>query len=130
MFEKFWNADFVAKVFGVTFLAAGIIGFAPNPIAGATGFFEANAAHNLVHIVTGVAFLIGANLGSALLTIRAVAVAYVAVTIAGFLTPGHLLLGFIHINEADKWLHAALAAAIIAAGCYAPAVRRLSHAHV
>jgi hypothetical protein len=118
MFDKFWNANFAAKVFGATFIAAGAIGFAPNPIAGATGFFEANAAHNLVHIVTGAAFFLGAYYGAALLTIRAVAVAYVIVTVAGFLTSGHLLLGFIHINEADKWLHAGLAAAIAAAGVY------------
>ena len=116
MFNKYWNADFVAKLFGVTFVAIGIVSFLPNPISSETGLFETNAAHNAVHLVTGLAFLAGAFAGKPLLTIRVVEALYVVVAIAGFLTSGSMLLGFVHINQADRWLHAALAAAFVALG--------------
>jgi len=32
MIERHWNADLLAKIFGVVFLAVGLLGFAPNPI--------------------------------------------------------------------------------------------------
>ncbi len=126
MFDKYWNADFVAKLFGVTFVAIGLVSFLPNPIASETGLFETNAAHNLVHIVTGLAFLAGAYAGRALLTIRLVSALYVVVTIAGFLTSGSMLLGFIHINDADRWLHAGLAAAFVATGVLLSETKRMA----
>jgi hypothetical protein len=48
--------------------------------------------------------------------IRAGGLAYLGVAILGFLTPGDTLLGFIHINQADRWLHLGLAIMILAVG--------------
>ena len=58
----------------------------------------------------GLAFLAGDFAGKPLLTIRVVAGLYVVVALAGFLTSGSMLRGFVHINVADRWLHAVLAA--------------------
>ena len=106
----------IAVLFGVTVILAGLLGFVPNPIVAPDGLFAVNTMHNLVHILTGVAFLVGARLGYARNTILGIGVAYVAVTVLGFLTTGDMLLGIIHINAADRWLHAVLAVAILAAG--------------
>ena len=110
------SAKFLTTLFGATFIFAGLIGFVPNPLVAPDGIFAINAAHNIVHILTGVAFLIGSALGFARMTLLGIGVAYVVVTIVGFLTTGDYLLGFIHINLADRWLHAGLALAILVAG--------------
>jgi hypothetical protein len=112
-------AKFLTTLFGVTFILAGLLGFVPNPIVAPDGVFAVNAMHNLVHILTGAAFLAGGYLGYARQTIVGIGVAYVAVTILGFVTTGNMLLGLVHINAADRWLHAALAATILAAGTVA-----------
>lgn len=110
------NSSFVARVFGATFILSGLLGFVPNPIVSPHGIFAVNTVHNLIHVATGVAFLVGAQLGHARQTILTIGVAYVVVTLIGFLTKGDMMLGFIHINVADRWLHAGLAVAILAAG--------------
>jgi hypothetical protein len=106
----------VARVFGATFVLAGLFGFVPNSVVSPDGLFAVNAMHNLVHILTGVAFLAGAQIGYARKTTIGIGVYYVAVTLIGFLTRGDMLLGLIHINDADRWLHAGLAVAILSAG--------------
>ena len=107
----------ISLAFGLTFIAAGFLGFIPNPIVSPNGLFEVNLMHNLVHVSTGAVFIIGALLSekAARVTLRSVGIAYVGVTILGFMIKGHLLLGLVHINEADKWLHAGLAIVILAA---------------
>ncbi|MEE4378126.1 MAG: DUF4383 domain-containing protein [Candidatus Competibacteraceae bacterium] len=108
----------ISLVFGITFLAVGILGFVPNPLVSPDGVFAVNTMHNLVHILTAGVFIAGGWVSErgARLTLQSVGIAYVVVTILGFLTQGHLLLGLVHINEADKWLHAGLAVVIVAAG--------------
>jgi len=106
----------IAYLFGVTFIFAGLLGFVPNPLVAPDGIFAVNTMHNLVHVLTGAAFLAGGYFGQARNTVIGIGVAYVAVTVIGFLTTGNMLLGLVHINVADRWLHAALAVAILAAG--------------
>ena len=104
----------VSYTFGAAFLAAGILGFVPNPIVSRDGIFVADTMHNLLHIVVGIAFLSGAALGVSLRTLQLLGAVGIALAIAGFITRGNTLLGFIEINEADRWLHAGLAALIVA----------------
>lgn len=108
--------------FGTAFLFAGLLGFVPNPLLAPGGVFAVNGMHNLVHLLTGAAFLAGGLFvpGKEQLTLRAVSVAYAAVAILGFLTSGDWLLGVVRINEADRWLHAGLALAIVAAALATP----------
>ena len=107
----------ICAAFGFIFVLVGVIGFIPNPLVSSEGIFETNAMHNLVHLLTGSAFLFGGLVlkGKADLTLKTIAIAYFGVAILGFFTSGNLLLGMVHINEADRWLHFGLALAILAA---------------
>ena len=112
------NARIVSLLFGVIFVAVGILGFTPNGLVAYDGIFAVNAVHNLVHILTGIVFLVAVikYQGYEGRVLKIVGAAYVAVTIIGFLTSGNMMLGIIHINEADRWLHLGLAVAILGAG--------------
>ena len=54
--------------------------------------------------------------GKEALVVTSIGVAYLAVAGLGFVTSGNMLLGMIHINEADRWLHLGLAFAILLPG--------------
>ena len=123
------NAKNAAIAFAVAFIGVGVLGFVPNPLVSPDGIFAVNAVHNLVHIITGAAFLIGAVwFGAPRWTLLAIGVGYVAVSALGFLTTGDTLLGLIHINEADRWLHLGLAAVILGAGLAVPEEHSVSTA--
>ena len=108
------KSKFFALAFGGAFLGAGLLGFVPNPIVSHDGLFAVNTVHNFVHLITAAGFFLGAlALNRPRLTLQSIGLLYVGVSILGFLTPGETLLGIIHINDADKWLHVGLAAAIL-----------------
>ncbi len=111
------NSKNLTIIFGSAFILIGLLGFTPNPLVSANGLFEVNAMHNLVHLLTGVAFLFGGVVlhGKEDITLKAVTAAYFGVAILGFLTSGNTLLGLVHINEADRWLHLGLAIAMLTA---------------
>lgn len=107
----------ITIAFGSVFVLVGVLGFIPNPLVSSEGFFEVNAMHNLVHLLTGTAFLFGGLLikGKEDLTLKTVTIAYFGVALLGFLTSGNTLLGLVHINEADRWLHLGLAMSMLGA---------------
>ncbi len=111
------NTRTVSWLFGVIFIAVGIIGFTPNGLVSYDGLFAVNAVHNLVHLFTGIGILVAIikYQGCEGRILKIVGAAYVVVTIVGFLTSGNTLLGIIHINEADRWLHLGLAIVILGA---------------
>ena len=113
-----FNAKLIALIFGVTFIVIGLMGFVSNPIASEVGIFQTNWAHNLVHLVTGAIFLLGVVKfpGREKRFVLYSGYFYGLVAVLGFVWPGDMLLGFIHINEPDRWLHLALALVIVAAG--------------
>lgn len=119
------RTDFTAKtaalVLGLVFLAVGILGFIPNPLVSPTGIFAVNTAHNLFHLVSGVAILAGAysNVGAAL-TLKVFGAIYAIIAALGLATSGNMLLGVILMNHADHWLHVTLAIVILAAGFLLP----------
>lgn len=109
-----------AIVLGVVFVLVGVLGFIPNPLVGETGLFATNAAHNLVHLLSGVVLLVGAfGMAKAKLALQVVGVVYGLVAILGLFS-GDMLLGIIHMNTADRWLHVLLAVVLIAAGWKLP----------
>lgn len=125
------NTRTLSIIFGVVFILVGILGFVPNPLVSPHGVFAVNVAHNLVHFLTGGAFLVGGLVFAAKsdLWVKGIGVVYLLVAIVGFLPfvyggeNGMMLLGLIHINEADKWLHLGLAVVILAAAFLVPPAR-------
>jgi uncharacterized protein DUF4383 len=114
-----------ALIIGIIFIVVGLLGFVPNPLVSPTGLFAVNTAHNLIHLLTGVVIIAGAySAFGARNTLLIFGAVYAVVAIAGFIpalmTGGNMLLGFVHVNDADKWLHVLLAIVILAAGYYLP----------
>lgn len=105
----------ICIAFGSGFVLVGFLGFIPNPIVSAEGLFETNVMHNLVHVLTGSAFLFGglAMEGREGFALNVITAAYFGVALLGFMTNGNMLLGLVHINEADRWLHLGLAIAML-----------------
>jgi hypothetical protein len=112
------SARNMTTIFAVAFIGSGLIGFVPNPLVAPDGIFAVNVWHNLVHVVTGCFFGFGALSGeiASVRVIRTVALFYIMVTVLGFMSTGDMLLGFIHVNQADRWLHLSLAVVITFAG--------------
>ena len=112
----------ISLAFGLSFVAAGLVGFIPNPVLSPNGVFEVNVMHNLLHVSVGAVFIIGALLSekAARRTLQSLSVVGVALAILGFVAKSDLLLGLVHVNEADKWLHAGLAIVIVAAAFGTP----------
>ncbi|MBM3550842.1 MAG: DUF4383 domain-containing protein [Alphaproteobacteria bacterium] len=131
MIETRWNADFIATILGVVFVAVGLLGFIPNPLVSDVGYFQVNAAHNFVHLITGALLLLSPYVGLPVLAIRALAIVYSAVAVMGFIAPDVASLdGAIAMNHADHWLHAVLAVVLLAIGFTKPMERSVTTAHM
>ena len=115
------TAKNAATLFGIVFLIVGALGYVPNPIVGPTGIFATNSLHNIIHLVSGLALIIGAytSIGSSLM-LKIVGVVYSLVAVCGFFMVMDGMMMGITINDADKWLHVALAVVILAAGFMLP----------
>ena len=103
----------VAAAFGIAFLAVGALGFVLNPTEGELlGIFAVNVTHNLVHAAFGILGIIAAYMGRSRLYLQGVGVIYLLLCVLGFI-PGlylsdEMLLGLVHINLADNFLHLVL----------------------
>lgn len=116
-------------LFGIVFLAVGILGFVPGvTTTGADGMpmllgiFMVNTAHSFVHIASGAVFLLASMSGggAARLWFQIFGLVYAVVAVLGFMTPNGMLLGLISNNPADTWLHVVLAVAMLAIGFGTP----------
>ena len=98
-----------AMIFGWILLVLGLLGFFSNPIiGGAVGaWFAADAAHNIVHLLTGIIFLWVAYgaMDKAGTTLKVFGVIYLLLAIVGFFSGAGKALGLIMVNGADNWLH-------------------------
>jgi len=110
----------LAIVFGIVFVVVGLLGFVPAaaPNGHLLGLFHVNAAHNVVHLLTGVAALICGMASSyaALMFFRIFGVIYGLVALLGFVGGDRPVLGFISNNMADSWLHVVIAVASLLIG--------------
>jgi hypothetical protein len=125
------TAKTAALLIGFVFIAVGALGFIDNPIIGESpdAIFHADNFHNYVHIGSGVLFVLiaiaatGAAKGFMILF----GLVYLALGIIGFLSFGKegmgKVLGILHVNAADNYLHMALGIVILLAGI---ATRRTS----
>jgi hypothetical protein len=118
------TAKSAAILFGVVFIAVGLLGFIDNPIIGtsANAIFHADTVHNAVHIGSGVLFILFAlaSPGAASGFMILFGIVYLAIGILGMVSIGGegmtKLLGVLHVNGADNYLHIALGAVILIAG--------------
>ena len=123
-------------LFGVVFIAVGLLGFISNPVIGEsdTAIFHADTTHNAVHIISGVLFLlIGfAAPGFAATFLKIFGIVYFFLGVLGLMNIGSdgmaNLLGFLHVNGADNYLHIGLGILIFLAGLL-PGVRRVTVDH-
>ncbi len=108
--------------FAAAFAGAFLMGVVPNPLVGRDAIFVTNMAHNLVHLLTAVGFVLVALKGNRASTLFMLGfgVVYLLVGVYGFFAlggapEGHLL-GVVHINFLDNFLHLGLGASIAAGG--------------
>lgn len=105
----------LTMVLGVVLTLVGIAGFFLAP-EGMLLWFEVDTIHNVVHILSGVvALAVAGNPAYARLYLIVFGVVYGAVTLLGF-TMGGDILGLFHANDADNYLHAAIAIICLAVG--------------
>lgn len=116
---------------GISFIAAGIIGFVPNPLVGPGSIFMTNTAHNMVHVITAAAFFffLTRSERAQINFMKVFGITYLLVGVLGFITlgsaPEGMLLGFIHINTMDNFLHIGLGAGILGSGVFLSSRRKV-----
>ena len=118
------KAKTAALTIGVIFIAVGLLGFVDNPIIGDSdnAIFHADTLHNWVHIGSGILFVLVALAmpASASAVLVLFGIVYAILGVIGFFSIGSegfgKVLGFLHINGADNYLHIALGLVIFLAG--------------
>jgi hypothetical protein len=103
----------IAVIFGVVFVAVGVLGWVPavNPGGKLLGLFDVNAAHNVVHLATGIiAIIVGMSSDKASkMFFQVFGVIYALVAVLGFYSGDQPLLGIVSNNGADSVLHVVIA---------------------
>ena len=117
-----------ALLFGIVFLLIGILGFVPavTPDNGMLlGVFHVNTAHNIIHLASGVVFLLCgmAGAGPSRTFFQIFGIIYAVVAVLGFYYGDNALLGLISNNTADTWLHVVLAVVMLFLG-FGPSGRK------
>lgn len=128
------KAKTAAILFGIVFIAVGLLGYVSNPVIGesADAIFHADSTHNIVHIASGLLFLLTAFAmplqAKGFLVIFGIV--YSAIGVIGLVNIGSAgmvtLFGFLHVNEADNYLHIGLGLVILLAGIFSPKYNTVS----
>ncbi len=109
-----------ALLIGVVFIAVGLLGFIDNPIIGTSegAIFHADTTHNYVHIISGVLFVLVALMAprSAAGFMILFGIIYLAIGVLGMMSDSGQVLGFLHVNAADNYLHIGLGVVILLVG--------------
>ena len=117
-------AKTLGMLFGIVFLAIGILGFVPGITKDEMllGIFHVNAVHSVVHIVSGAIFLFAsmAGAGAARLWFQLFGIIYALVAVLGFMNGDKPILGLISSSTNNTWLHVVLAGAMLLIGFAAP----------
>lgn len=107
-------------IMGALFLIGGILAFVPGVTKNGMyfGVFMVNTAHNLMHIASGVIFLIASTFGArpARLWFQIFGVFYVLLAVIGLLVGDGLIFGYIMNSPFDSWGHAGLALIMLLIG--------------
>ena len=118
-----------ARVLGLAFLAAGILGFVPGVTAGSDtlqaagreseamllGLFQVSVLHNLVHLAFGVVGLVMARTSRSARTYLLLGGAvYLGLWVQGLVIDSSSEVNLLSLNGADDWLHLVLGAGMVA----------------
>jgi Domain of unknown function (DUF4383) len=110
----------LAVVFGVVFLLIGVLGFVPTlaPDGMLLQIFHVNAAHNVVHLLSGAAALWAGmtSVDASRAYFKIFGIVYALVALMGFFVGNGMVLGLITNNVADTWLHVAIAVVALILG--------------
>lgn len=110
----------IITILGVVFVAIGILGFIPGltPDDQLLGIFAINPIHNIIHLASGIAALaaVSSSPQATRLYAQVFGVVYALVTVLGFISGEGDLLGLVSINQADNFLHLAIAALVLYIG--------------
>jgi hypothetical protein len=123
----------LALIFGALFVLVGLLGFVSNPLVGPDGYFMTNGPHNLTHLLIGAILLFAGTQTerAAWISLMTFGAVYLLLAVMGYTAigaEGHTnLLGIVHINGNDNWLHAVLGVVLIVSAIGARGTR---HAHV
>ena len=108
-----------SMVFAVVFLLVGVLGFVPGVTTEGgllLGIFKVSPLHNAIHLVSGLAALIGAASDAyAKVYFQVFGVVYALVAVVGFVQ-GDTLLGLVPVNMADNLLHTVIALVALGLG--------------
>lgn len=118
------TARTAALLIGVIFIAVGILGFVDNPVVGDSEnvIFHADSTHNMVHLISGALFVLIALAAPALAGTFMVifGLVYLGIGILGMINMGNesmgTVMGFLHVNGNDNYLHIGLGLVILIAG--------------
>jgi hypothetical protein len=106
--------------FGLAFVLGGVLGFVPGVVNDGMyfGIFMVNPMHNILHIASGVLFLLAsiAGAGLARLWFRIFGTVYAVIAAAGFVVGDGMIFGLISNNLYDAWGHAGLALTMLLIG--------------
>lgn len=122
------SARVISIILGLILIAVGVLGFVPGQkiVAAEDAIFRVDLLHNVVHLASGLLLVILPSIMGGKQSLLLVGVVYAAVAVLGFLHPtdSFLINGQIAMNEADRFLHVALAAVLLLAGLVFPNYNR------
>lgn len=111
---------FIAILFGIAFIFAGVAGFMPafTNNGALFGIFEVDTMNNLAYIISGViAIMAATTYKSTRLYFIIFGVIYTLAAILGFVRGGDLFI--MHANMADNFLHLSIGVVALFLGYYA-----------
>jgi hypothetical protein len=122
-------AQTFALLFGIAFLAAGVLGFIPGitthlgdiSFAGDSptellGLFQVSVLHNIVHLLFGIAGIaLARTTESAKSYLLVSGVLYVVLFLYGLVVGSNTDANFVPVNNADDWLHLILGVGLLGA---------------
>lgn len=124
-----------STIYGAIFILVGIMGFLDTGLVGENGFFLTNAAHDWTHVLLGVILLWAGqqNERAGYGSLMGIGALYALLAILGYATAGAeghaMLLGLVHINGNDNWLHVLLSVVLIVSALSTRRHVRTIHAH-
>jgi Domain of unknown function (DUF4383) len=114
----------LGMLFGILFMLGGILGFVPGVTTNDMflGIFMVNTPHGLLHIASGLIFLVFSlsGAGAARAWFLIFGMFYAALSAIGFEVGDGMIAGLIMNNRNDSWGHAGLALAMLLIGVFTP----------